>query len=216
MDNQKHRRTGIYAPKIPFLWSGILTASDREILARWASSKLDSPDPELMVFQLWDPAGFNGFVRVDEDYEEQDYANLGLSPDLINALSWAKGLGCPYVRLSPDVDDTPPRPEPETQPLSIYYHPQETWDEDKCAQIVGSFARDPAGTLLPVRGLIGYPASRSNYGSRYGRVVYNGGCEREGRHWDGEEFPFPILPAGYSVRMADGWGYQLVRADSPT
>ena len=89
-----------------------------------------------------------------------------------------------------------------------YVHPQETWDERKCAKLARRYARDGLGTKYPFPGYLGSSACTP---ATFGQTRYNGGCVRNGDWYEGEEFPFPILPDGYEIVVVRTWGWRLVR-----
>ena len=88
---------------------------------------------------------------------------------------------------------------------NYYRHPQETWDEKKCRRIARHHVKDGYGNPAPVPGLL------SEY--RLGCFEYNGGCIREGRHYDGEIFPEPNLPKGFVITHEPCWGLRLIETE---
>jgi hypothetical protein len=80
----------------------------------------------------------------------------------------------------------------------LYTYPQETWDEAKCKKVAKS-----------KKGLI---ASSSSSYAEYGQTVrFNGGCIREGEHYQSEHRPLPKVPAGWGFKQVLSWGTYLVR-----
>ena len=94
-----------------------------------------------------------------------------------------------------------------TKPL--YQHPQETWDEAKCAKLVRRVAKDGMGTKYHFKGYIG--DMLGHYVTRSLQIRYNGGCVREGNWWQGEEWQLPIIPAGYKIITVPTWGLRIIK-----
>lgn len=82
----------------------------------------------------------------------------------------------------------------------LYQHKPEVWDEKTCAKKARHRHKDGMGTPYPFLGYIG---------SHYGEVRYNGGCEREGQWWQGENRPLPIIPDTYEIIHKPTWGYVI-------
>lgn len=90
----------------------------------------------------------------------------------------------------------------------IFCHPQETWNEAKCAKLARRYARDGLGTKYPFPGYLGSSASIP---PKYGEIRYNGGCSHDGKWYQGEFFPLPIIPDTYEIIVVRTWGWRLVR-----
>ena len=84
----------------------------------------------------------------------------------------------------------------------IYQHTPETWDAKKCEKAAKHVAKDGLGTTYPWPGYIG---------NHYGETIYNGGYTRDGEHYDGENFPLPIVNAPYQIIHVSTWGYRIIR-----
>jgi hypothetical protein len=89
---------------------------------------------------------------------------------------------------------------------NYYVHPEETWDEKKCAKLAKHYASDGLGTKYPFPGYLG--CSTSGY-PRFGRIRYNGGCVRNDEWYAGEEIPFPKIPESYEIVVVPSWGWQI-------
>lgn len=92
---------------------------------------------------------------------------------------------------------------------NFYQHPQETWDAKKCEKLAKRTAKDGMGTPYPFKGYIGSSASCP---PAFGPVRYNGGCERNGEWYQGENRPFPILAEGFEIVTVPSWGWRIVKA----
>lgn len=90
--------------------------------------------------------------------------------------------------------------------LPLYQNPQETWNEKKCKSLVNHLHRDGLGTAYPFRGYF-------HFGGHNNELVvhYNGGCEREGRWWQGEQWTLPKVADGYEIVHVPTWGWRLVK-----
>lgn len=92
--------------------------------------------------------------------------------------------------------------------MAYYEYPQETWSEKECAKRSRAGSRDYFGTKQRP-GLI---ASSSSTCAQYGQTQrYNGGCLRDGKHWEGETRPLPIVPEGWKFEYVPTWGTYLVK-----
>ena len=78
-----------------------------------------------------------------------------------------------------------------------YVHKPEIWDAKKCHKKARHLAKDGMGTKYPWRGYIG----------QFTITPYNGGCTREGEHYDGEIFPLPFIVDGFRLVKRLSWGY---------
>ncbi len=88
--------------------------------------------------------------------------------------------------------------------MAYYIHPQETWDEKKCAQMAKRVFRDGLGTPGGPKGLINCDSSAY---PRYGQSArYNGGCVRDDEWYEGETVPLPIIPDTYEFVQHTSWG----------
>ena len=86
--------------------------------------------------------------------------------------------------------------------MNVYTHPQEKWSEAKCRKLVAQRSRDAYGTLDHLPGFL-----RQRFGAKF----YNGGCVREGKWYEGEDWPFPELPPGYKIIYEPYWFYRLIK-----
>lgn len=75
--------------------------------------------------------------------------------------------------------------------LPLFQNPTEVWPAAKCAKLAKSKA------LF----------------NRFGTVHYNGGCAREDKWWQGENFPFPTLADGYEWKLRPTWGWYIVHTE---
>lgn len=87
----------------------------------------------------------------------------------------------------------------------LYQHPQEIWDETTCAK--------KARKKSPYAPFKGYLGSFSAQPPAYGKVRYNGGCIREGKWWQGEERPLPIVHENYEIVVIRSWGWRIKKKD---
>ncbi len=89
----------------------------------------------------------------------------------------------------------------------LYTHPQEIWDEKKCAKIAKHRGTDGCGARHPYPGLV---ASSGSYHPTYGQTKrYNGGCTRNGEHYQAEHIPLPQIPDTYEFYTIVSWGTYL-------
>lgn len=95
-----------------------------------------------------------------------------------------------------------------TNQMSIYVHPQETWDEAKCDKAARYAPKDHWGNRPP-KGII----SRSGSAHvQYGETLrFNGGCVRDGEWYEGERKPLPIIPDTYEIVTLSSWGLRIQR-----
>ncbi len=93
--------------------------------------------------------------------------------------------------------------------LPQYVHPQETWDDKKCAKVAKYNPKNAFGD----RGIPGQIASHSSSYPQYGQQIrYNGGTIIDGELYKSVRRPFPIIPAGWKIVSYVSWGFYLVRA----
>jgi hypothetical protein len=85
--------------------------------------------------------------------------------------------------------------------MKLYTHPREIWDTKKCARAARRVIKDGLGTPYPWPGYIG----------QYEPKEYNGGCTRDGKEYDGEEYPLPIVAPNYKIIHVSTWGYRIIR-----
>jgi len=86
---------------------------------------------------------------------------------------------------------------------SIFWFPQETWDEKTCKKWANYAPKDHWGNSPP-KGLIAHIGAPS---PEYGQVCeYNGGCCHEDRRWDGEYKPLPLIHESYEFHSLSSWG----------
>jgi len=90
----------------------------------------------------------------------------------------------------------------------LFQHPQETWDKAKCEKLAKYRHVDAFGTKQSRKGFLGSGAAIP---ARFGITRYNGGCERNGEWWQGENFPFPILAEGFEIVYVLIWGWYIQR-----
>ena len=82
----------------------------------------------------------------------------------------------------------------------LYEHPAEVWDAARCKRAAARRAKDGLNTPYPFKGYIG---------NHYGIVRYNGGCDRAGQWWQGENRPLPIIDPAYEFVNRPTWGWQI-------
>ena len=87
----------------------------------------------------------------------------------------------------------------------LFQHPQETWDNKKCAKVAKSNPKNAFGDAYGK----GYIGSSASIPPAYGKIRYNGGCERNGEWWQGENRPFPKVAEGYEIISITGRGWFL-------
>lgn len=87
--------------------------------------------------------------------------------------------------------------------MSLFNHPQEVWDAQRCAKAAKHIFRDGMGTPGGPKGLVCVSGSSH---PTYGTARYNGGCIRDGEWYEGEYTPFPIIPETYRFRHVSSWG----------
>lgn len=84
----------------------------------------------------------------------------------------------------------------------FYPLPRENWDAEKCRKMARKHHRDGLGTKC---GHAGYdPVYRS------GPIRYNGGCIRNGEHYQGDNYTLPALAPGFRWNHLVSWGWQIV------
>lgn len=93
----------------------------------------------------------------------------------------------------------------------LYQHPQEIWDKKTCEKAANHLAKDGLGTPYPFKGYIGSSGGFPAYSSVYGTVRYNGGCERDGQWWQGENRPLPKVADGFEIVFVRSWGWRIVK-----
>ncbi len=91
----------------------------------------------------------------------------------------------------------------------LFQHPQPIWDAKKCEKEAKRTAKDGLGTPYPFKGYIGcHP--------QWGVVRYNGGCEREGKWYQGENKPLPKVAEGFEIINVSTWGWRIRKIEKPT
>ena len=45
----------------------------------------------------------------------------------------------------------------------------------------------------------------------FGEIRYNGGCERDGEWWQGENRPLPKIAEGFEIVVVLSWGWRIVK-----
>ena len=94
----------------------------------------------------------------------------------------------------------------DNYPKTYYEYPQETWDEKTCRKWSKHNPADHWGNRRP-RGLINHIGSHE---AEYGQVhEYNGGCVREGKWYQGELRPLPIIHEKYEFYPLQTWGLTI-------
>jgi hypothetical protein len=89
----------------------------------------------------------------------------------------------------------------------LFTHPQEVWDEKKCAQVAKHRGRDGCGALHPYPGRV---AGVSSPYPEYGQTQrYNGGREINGEYYQAEHKPLPKIPDTYEFFTISSWGTYL-------
>jgi len=91
----------------------------------------------------------------------------------------------------------------------IYQHKPENWNAATCAKKAKHLAKDGLGTPYPFRGYIGSSASRP---SAFGVERYNGGIVINGKWYEGENRPLPILAKGFKIVVVPTWGWRIVKS----
>lgn len=90
--------------------------------------------------------------------------------------------------------------------LKIYNHPQEVWSKAKCAKMAKHAPKDSYGNRPP-KGIIAY--SSSIY-PQYGQTrQWNGGTVKEGKLYDAERVPLPLIPESYEFVYLPSWGTRI-------
>lgn len=91
----------------------------------------------------------------------------------------------------------------------LYRHPQPIWDAKTCERRAKRTVTDGLGTPYPFKGYL--PYAELGHHAHGISVRYNGGCIREERWWQGEEWPLPQLAEGFRIIVVPSWGYRIVR-----
>ncbi len=93
---------------------------------------------------------------------------------------------------------------------NLFTHPQETWDEAKCAKVAKSYHHDGLGTAESRPGRI---AGSASVYPEYGQTQrWNGGfIAPDGEHYRAEHKPLPKVPEGWGFEQVTSWGTYLVR-----
>ncbi len=94
----------------------------------------------------------------------------------------------------------------------LYQNPQQTWNVKTCERYCKIVRTDACGTKYPFAGYL----PRTVLGCHYAHgmsVRYNGGCVREGKWWQGEEWQLPKIPSGFEIRYKPTWGYQIIKVE---
>jgi hypothetical protein len=93
--------------------------------------------------------------------------------------------------------------------LPLYQNKPEVWDAKQCEKAAKRTVKDGMGTPYPFKGYLNQPSPHG-----WLDVRYNGGCTIDGKWWQGEHFPFPILAEGYEIVYVSTWGYRIKRTDT--
>ncbi len=90
-----------------------------------------------------------------------------------------------------------------------YQHPQQTWNIAKCNKLANRTISDGLGTKYPGKGYL----KNNEIGGHNGDLIcrYNGGCEREGKWYSGEQFHLPIVPSDFQIVWITNWGWRIIR-----
>lgn len=96
---------------------------------------------------------------------------------------------------------------------SCYIYPAEKWDKEKCEKMAKIIAKDGLGTPYPFKGYIG---SGLTYGGEFGTTIYNGGCVREDKWYQGEHRPLPEVAEGFEIEYVPTWGYRIKKLQVST
>jgi len=88
----------------------------------------------------------------------------------------------------------------------IYQEKPEKWDRKKAERFAKTTTKDAYGTKEPYPGLI-----KSGAVGGYGTTIYNGGCIRDGKWYDGEQRSLPQVPSDFEWITKPTWGWQLVK-----
>lgn len=89
--------------------------------------------------------------------------------------------------------------------LPLFQHPQEVWDAAKCEKIAKT---NPKNAFKDGYGK-GYMGSSASIPPAYGEIRYNGGCERNGEWWQGENRPLPQVADGFEIVSISSRGWFL-------
>jgi len=94
----------------------------------------------------------------------------------------------------------------------LYQNPRQTWDAAKCEKLSKRWKRDGLGTKSHLPGML----DNRMIGSHNGELTerYNGGCEREGKWYQGETWDLPILAEGYEIIYISTWGWRIIKKPS--
>lgn len=87
----------------------------------------------------------------------------------------------------------------------LYQHPQEIWDKETCIKMSKRLKRDGLGTPYPQRGYLEIPSQHG-----YGETQYNGGCVRDGKWYQGENFPLPQIHEDFHIEQ-DSWEFRIFK-----
>ncbi len=91
----------------------------------------------------------------------------------------------------------------------LYQNPQQTWDAKKCEKLAKRWRKDGLGTKSHLQGML-HDGEVGHYA--HGMTVrYNGGCVREDKWWQGEEWKLPIIPENFEIVHVPTWGWRIVK-----
>lgn len=86
---------------------------------------------------------------------------------------------------------------------SFYEYPLEVWDEKTCKK----WSKHNPADYWGARGPKGQINHHSSHYAEYGQIRYfNGGCVREGKWYQGEARPLPIINEKYEFYHLHSWG----------
>jgi len=90
--------------------------------------------------------------------------------------------------------------------MPFFTFPQETWGVATCEKKAKHVHKDAFGSKLHFKGYLGSSASVP---PAFGKIRYNGGCVHDGKWYDGEIRPLPILAEGYEIVVVPTWGWRI-------
>ena len=93
----------------------------------------------------------------------------------------------------------------------FYQHAQEVWDAKKCARLANRTATDGMGTKYHFKGFL--HLSELGHYIHGLSVKYNGGCVRDNKWYQGEEWPLPKVADGFRIVYRPTWGYQIIKTE---
>ena len=89
--------------------------------------------------------------------------------------------------------------------LPLFQNKPEVWDKKKCEKTAKHIAKDGLGTKYGFKGYIG---------CHYGDHRYNGGNVFEGKWYQGENKPFPVIHKDFEIVRKPSWGWVIQKKES--